>query len=307
MKFKRVFITGCGGMLGNAMYPYFAKSFEHVMATDIVIEEHEKSWLSYCDVHEPDQLAKVFDKFKPDLVLHLAALVDVEGCEEDVGDATLTNAKAPEFVAKLCKEYGATMVYISTGGVFDGTKEGYYTEDDQPNPIMVYGQTKYDGEIVVRDILKQHYVIRPGWMVGGGPDIDHKFVKLIMAQIKEGNKTIYGVTDKIGTPTYTHDFAMTLFSLLETDQYGTYHMVCKDFGTRFDVAREIVDICGYANEIEMAEVNSDFFNKEFYAPRPANEMLMNTKLEALGINKMRSWKIAIREYIEKEYADYCKS
>ena len=307
MKFKRVFITGCGGMLGNAMYPYFAKSFEHVMATDIVIEEHEKSWLSYCDIREPDQLAKVFDKFKPDLVLHLAALVDVEGCEEDVGDATLTNAKAPEFVAKLCKEYDATMVYISTGGVFDGTKEGYYTEDDQPNPIMVYGQTKYDGEIVVRDILKQHYVIRPGWMVGGGPDIDHKFVKLIMAQIKEGNKTIYGVTDKIGTPTYTHDFAMTLFSLLETDQYGTYHMVCKDFGTRFDVAKEIVEICGYANEIEMAEVNSDFFNKEFYVPRPANEMLMNTKLEALGINKMRPWKIAIREYIEKEYADYCKS
>jgi len=144
-------------------------------------------------------------------------------------------------------------------------------------------------------------------MVGGGPDIDHKFVKLIMAQIKEGNKTIYGVTDKIGTPTYTHDFAMTLFSLLETDQYGTYHMVCKDFGTRFDVAKEIVEICGYANEIEMAEVNSDFFNKEFYVPRPANEMLMNVKLEALGINKMRPWKIAIREYIEKEYADYCKS
>ena len=83
-------------------------------------------------------------------------------------------------------------------------------------------------------------------------------------------------------------------------------MVCKDFGTRFEVAREIVKICGYEDDIKMVEVDSDFFNESFYAPRPANEMLMNTKLEALGINKMRPWKIAIREYIEKEYGDYCK-
>ena len=128
-----------------------------------------------------------------------------------------------------------------------------------------------------------------------------------MAQIKNGEKTIYGVGDKIGTPTYTHDFAMTLFGLLETDQFGTYHMVCKDFGTRLDVAREIVDICGYTGEIQLEEVSSDFFNKEFYAPKPSNEMLMNTRLEALGINKMRPWKIAIREYIKREYADYSKN
>jgi dTDP-4-dehydrorhamnose reductase len=134
MDYKRIFITGCGGMLGNAIYPYFEKGFEHVLATDIVIEEHEKSWLSYCDVRESSQLAEVFESFKPDLVLHLAALVDVEGCEEDFENAVLTNARAPVFVAELCKEHGASVVYISTGGVFDGKKEGYYTEDDQPRP-----------------------------------------------------------------------------------------------------------------------------------------------------------------------------
>ena len=307
MKYKRALITGCGGMLGNAIYPYFAERFDHVLATDIEIEDHEKSWLKYCDVREPEQLSRVFDEFKPDLVLHLAALVDVEGCEEDEAQAILTNTTATEYVARLCKTHDATMVYISTGGVFDGKKEGYYTEDDQPNPIMVYGQTKFDGEIVVQKNLEKYYIIRPGWMVGGGPDIDHKFVKLILAQIKEGKKTIYGVTDKIGTPTYTHDFAMNLFTLLDTDKYGTYHMVCKEFDTRFGVAKEIVRICGYENEIEMVEVGSDHFEKEFFAPRPANEMLMNARLEALGINNMRPWKIAIREYIQKEYADYCKS
>ena len=110
MNYKRAFITGCGGMLGNAIHPYFKKQFEHVLATDIVIEEHEKSWLSYCDVREPSQLRAVFDEFKPDLVLHLAALVDVEGCEDDPDGAVLTNADAPGFVADLCKEYGASMV-----------------------------------------------------------------------------------------------------------------------------------------------------------------------------------------------------
>lgn len=307
MKFKRVFITGCGGMLGNAIYPYFEKSFEHVMAIDIVIEEHEKSWLSYCDVREPDQLAKAFEEFKPDLVLHLAALVDVEGCEDDPADAENTNVTATKTIAELCNLKGVTLVYISTGGLFDGKKDDFYTEDDQPHPTSVYAQTKYDGEILMPDILEQYYIVRAGWMTGGGPDIDHKFTKLIMAQIKEGKKTLHACTDKIGTPTYTHDFAMNLFALLDTDQYGLYHMVGKEAGTRFDVAKELVDITGYADEIEVVGVTGDYFEKDYPVPRPDNERLFNARLEALGINLMRPWKIAIREYIKKDYADYCKS
>jgi dTDP-4-dehydrorhamnose reductase len=304
MKFERVFITGCGGMLGNAIYPYFVKRFPEVLAIDIQIEEHEKSWLKYCDVRKRDQLEKMFAEFKPQLVLHLAALVDVEGCEADPEDAVMTNATATKYVAELCKEYGSTMVYISTGGVFDGEKDGYYTEDDQPNPIMIYGQTKYDGEVLVRDILDTHYVIRPGWMVGGGPEIDHKFVKLILEQIAEGKPVIHAVDDKVGTPTYTHDFAMNLFRLLDTEQYGTYHMVCKESGTRFDVAKEIVAICGRSHDVKVVPVKSDFFSKQFYAPRPNNEMLQNRNLERLGINLMRPWRIAIREYITREYSEY---
>ncbi|MCP5131755.1 MAG: NAD(P)-dependent oxidoreductase [Pseudomonadales bacterium] len=244
MSFDRVFITGCGGMLGNAIYPYFLERYRKILAVDIQIEEHEETWLKYCDVRERSQLERVFRDFKPQLVLHLAALVDVETCEDDPDDAVATHATSTKNVAELCKEYGSTMVYISTGRVFDGEKDGYYTEDDQPNPIMVYGQTKYDGEMFVRDILDTHYIVRPGWMVGGGPEVDHKFVKQILEQIAAGEPKIYGVDDKVGTPTYTHDFAMTLFELLNTKKYGTYHMVCKEAGTRFDVAKEIVKICG---------------------------------------------------------------
>jgi len=289
-------------MLGNAIYPYFKQRCQRVLATDIQIEPDEESWLTYLDARDDEAMRRMFSEFRPDLVLHLAALVDVEQCELRPHDAEVSNATTAKIAANLSAEYGATLVYISTGGVFDGTKEGYYTEEDQPNPIMVYGATKLDGEVHVRNAGGRHYVIRPGWMVGGGPRNDHKFVYMILDQLAEGARTIYGVTDKFGTPTYTHDFAMNLFALLDRRAFGTYHMVCKGTGTRFDVAKEIVDICGYDDDVEVKEVDSSFFAKRFFVPRPRSEMLYNQGLANLNINFMRDWRVALREYIERDYA-----
>lgn len=300
MDFQRVLITGSGGMLGNAIYPYFKERCQKVLATDIQIEEDERGWLEYLDARDEAAMRQTFVEFKPDLVLHLAALVDVEQCELHPDDAEISNAGTAKIAAQLAAEIGATLVYISTGGVFDGTKEGHYTEDDQPNPIMVYGATKFGGEVHVRNTGGRYYILRPGWMVGGGPRNDHKFVFMILDQLASGASTIYAVTDKIGTPTYTHDFAMNLFALLERKAYGTYHMVCKGFGTRFDVAKEIVDICGYDTEIR--PVDSSFFAERFFAPRPRSEMLFNQGLERLNINLMRDWRVALREYINRDYA-----
>ena len=300
MKYQRVLITGCGGMLGNAIYPYFKERCRHVFATDIQVEEDERQWLNYLDARDDHAMRQAFVDFRPDLVLHLAALVDVEECEQRPDDARISNTETAKIAAELAREHGATLVYISTGGVFDGTKQGYYTEDDQPNPIMVYGATKLAGEVCVRDAGSRHYVIRPGWMIGGGRGNDHKFVYLIVDQLVSGARTIYGVADKIGTPTYTHDFARNLFALLDLDAFGTYHMVCKGKGTRFDVAREIVGICGY--DVEVKPVDSSFFAERFFVPRPRSEMLFNKRLETLNINLMRDWRVALREYLERDYA-----
>ncbi len=301
MAYERVLITGCGGMLGNAIYPYFKERFPQVFATDIQIEDDEHGWLTYLDVRDRAAMSKAFAEFKPDLVLHLAALVDVEECELRPADAELSNAVAAKIAAELAAEHGAAIVYISTGGVFDGTKkEGYYTEDDKPNPIMVYGATKLDGEVHVRNACEQHYVLRAGWMVGGGPRNDHKFVSMILDQLKSGARVIHGVTDKVGTPTYTHDFAMNMFALLDRKAFGTYHMVCKGNGTRFDVAKEIVDICNY--DVEVKPVDSSFFSERFFVKRPRSEMLFNQGLENLKINLMRDWRVALREYIHRDYA-----
>jgi dTDP-4-dehydrorhamnose reductase len=304
MDYQRVLITGCGGMLGNAIYPYFRKRCAEVLATDIQIEEDERNWLTYVDARDEGAMRQAFTDFKPDLVLHLAALVDVEQCELRPDDAEISNAETTRIAATLAKEFDAALVYISTGGVFDGTKEGYYTEEDRPNPIMVYGATKLTGETHARNAGGRTYVIRPGWMVGGGPRNDHKFVSMIVEQLSAGAPTIYGVTDKFGTPTYTHDFARNLFALLNRDAFGTYHMVCKGTGTRFDVAKEIVDICGY--DADVRPVDSSFFAERFFVPRPRSEMLHNQGLENLNINLMRDWRVALREYLERDYRDYLR-
>jgi len=305
--FDRVLITGSGGMLGNAVYPHFAANYPSVLATDInqYNKRRRAPWLrEEMDVTNRKQVREVMAGYKPDLVLHLAALVDMEICEEDPELSELLNVTATQIVAEEAERVGATVVYISTGGVFDGGKpnppDNYYTEEDPVDSICVYGKTKHGGELHVRNICSKCYVVRPGWMTGGGYALDRKFVGMILDQIERGEKVIYGVDDKWGTPTYTYAFAKNLDVLVKTGQYGTYHMVCKEPGTRFDIAKGIVEVCG-RTDIELQRVKSDFFQARFSAPRPPNEILVNQALEDLGINQMPTWREAFEEYIPRHF------
>jgi dTDP-4-dehydrorhamnose reductase len=294
----RVLITGAGGMLGSAIYPYFSSRFGAVQATD---KDLGDPWISRLDVRDTPALQQTFADFRPTIVLHLAACTDLEFCEANPDVARDTNATATGTVADACEQSGATLVYISTAGVFDGTKQGPYTEDDAPRPIMVYGQTKRDGEILAAARCRRHFIVRAGWMIGGGAMKDHKFVQAILGQILAGAKVIHAVNDRFGTPTYAHDFALNLLELLASERHGTYHMVCEGSGSRHDVARHILDICG-RDDIELKAVDSSFFGHNYYAPRPVSEMMLNTRLAALGLNHMRPWQDALRDYISREFA-----
>lgn len=299
MRWSRVLITGCGGMLGNRVYPIFAERCERVVATDRVVSE---PWLERLDVRDRPALAATFCRLQPDLVLHLAAETDLEWCEAHPAAAEATNARATRQVSRLCEACGATLVYVSTAGVFDGRKEGFYTEDDAPNPIMVYGRTKYEGERHAQGECRRTYVVRAGWMIGGGYRKDHKFVRLILEQVKAGRKAIHAVDDKWGTPTCTGRFAANLYQLLETEAYGTYHMVCEGGGTRYDVAVELMRALG-RDDVAVRPVDSAFFQSTYHAPRPRSEMLTNRNLQRLGLNHMGRWRDALREYVSSEYAD----
>ena len=209
-----ILTTGAAGMLGTSLVPIYVAAGHNVIATDIDLMNPEP-WgpgaprLERLDVRERDAVRDAFDDARPDLVLHLAAETSLEVCDDDPDHAYLTNTVATKYIALECRRRDIPMVFISTAGVFDGTKTGAYTEFDQPNPINTYSASKYEAEKLVSSILDRYYIIRAGWMVGGGNGKDHKFVARILEQVRQGRTEIYAVGDKYGTPTYTYDFGTT--------------------------------------------------------------------------------------------------
>ena len=295
---KKVFITGCGGMLGKAVYEKFAPHCQ-VLATDIDLNE---PWLEYGDVIDFQNILEKAFKFEPDLIINLAALTDLEYCERNPEITWKTNALGAENMALISKKLNVHHVYISTAGIFDGRKE-YYNDFEQPNPISVYAKAKYYGETVVERMLGNYFIFRAGWMMGGGGEKDKKFINKIFKQILDGRKELFVVEDKLGTPTYTVNFAESMFEIVQTELYGLYNMVCEGSCSRYDVAVEFIRLLGLGKEIDIKIVDSDFFKNEYFAPRPYSEKLLNLKLSTRGINYMKDWKICLRDYTE-EYKTY---
>lgn len=293
----RVFITGCGGMLGEAFYHYFKDKTE-VYTSDIDLNEE---WLSYLDVMDYEQYRQQVLEFKPGIVIHLAALTDLEYCELNSSEAYATNTMAVENAVSVAREVDATLVYISTAGIFNGKKDEY-DDWDTPDPINVYGRSKYLGEIFVEKNISKYFVCRAGWMMGGGAKKDKKFVKKILNQIENGESVLNVVDDKLGTPTYTYSFAENVFKLLETNFYGVYNMVCSGPTSRYNVAEEILNLLNKTNEIKLNKVGSTFFAKDYFAPRPYSEKLVNKKLQLRELDCMEDWKKSLGEYINRSYS-----
>jgi len=141
-------------------------------------------------------------------------------------------------------------------------------------------------------------------MMGAGPNKDKKFIQKLMKQLKEGKKELFIVNDKDGTPTYTHDFAKNVRLLIEKELWGLYNMVCGGQTSRIEVAKELLKIIGKENEIKITPVSSEYFKREYSAPRPLSERLNNKKLHLRNLNVMRDWKIALEEYIKDYYKNY---
>lgn len=298
----RVYVAGCGGMLGDAVYTRLSSVGAIIRATDINCIE---SWLEYGDVRDLDSIRKSIAEFAPELIINLAALTDLEYCEKEQENAWLTNALGAENLGLIANELDVPYVYISTAGIFDGSRD-LYNDFHAPNPLSVYAQSKYYGEQYVRNSVRKHFVLRAGWMMGGGPTKDKKFINKIYKQICAGASELFVVDDKLGTPTYTVDFAKGLFSLVESKQYGLYNQVCNGSASRFAVAQEFLRLMGLADKIKITIVSSDYFEGEYFAPRPLSEKLVNLKLNQRGLNLMRDWNICLEEYAEVFKADYSR-
>jgi dTDP-4-dehydrorhamnose reductase len=296
----KVLITGCGGMLGKSVYESAVQKYgkENVVATDIDLNEE---WLSELDVREIKALERAFTEVNPTLVIHLAALTDLEYCETNQENAWATNALGTENVALLARKHNAEMVYVSTAGIFGGEKD-VYTDFDTPNPLSYYAKSKYHGEQFVERFVPNYYVFRAGWMMGGGITKDKKFINKLYTQIKGGAKEIFVVDDKLGTPTYTVDFANGMLQVADTGYHGLYNQVCGGSCSRYDVATAFVKHLGLEDVVAVTKVSSDHFAQEYFAPRPASEKLTNMKLTKRGINFMRDWEVCLLEY-SKHFKD----
>jgi len=157
------------------------------------------------------------------------------------------------------------------------------------------------GERFVVENAKRYLVCRAGWMMGGGPRKDKKFIGKLMRQIENGVTEMFVVNDKNGTPTFTHDFAKSVKVLLEKEYWGLYNMACEGLTSRLEVAEEMLKILHLNKTIKLSPVTSDFFRETYFAKRPPSERLENRKLRIRGMNGMRGWQVALKDYLDNYY------
>jgi dTDP-4-dehydrorhamnose reductase len=295
----KIYISGCGGMLGEAFYEKFREDYD-LKCTDIDLNE---DWLSYLDFRDFDAYKKDIFDFSPDHLFHLGAYTDLEYCEQFPEDTYQTNTRSVEYAVNISNELEIPLLFISTAGIFNGKKE-MYDDWDKPDPMGHYAKSKYLAEKYVQVSSKKHLICRAGWMMGGGPRKDKKFIQKLMSQIQNGAKELHIVHDKLGTPTYTHDFARNVKLLIEKGKTGLFNMVCQGVTSRLEVARELISQLGMNGDIKINEVSSDYFKKEYFVPRPASERLINARLEKEDLDIMRDWKSALEEYLNSYYTDY---
>ena len=296
---SRIYMAGVGGMLGEAFHHVFSGSHE-LLCTD---KDVNAAWLSFLDFRDRDEYARQVLDFRPDYLFHIGAHTSLEYCEDNVDDAYATNTLPVEDAVRLANRLDIPLLYISTAGIFDGAQETY-DDWDQPNPLGHYARSKYMGERFVVENAHRYLVCRAGWMMGAGPDKDKKFIQKLMAQLKDDARELMVVDDKLGTPTYTRDFAAQVKVLIEHELWGLYNMVCQGVTSRFEVAEYLVSALGKSEEIKVEPVSSDYFAQEYFAPRPPSERLITKKLDLRGVNTMRDWRVCLDEYLADKYAGY---
>jgi dTDP-4-dehydrorhamnose reductase len=276
----RIFITGCNGQLGRALYAALA---EHTLAGCDLPE---------LDITDRSAIGAAIADFGPDVVIHTAAWTDVDGCAREPERAYLVNALGTQNVALACATCDAAMVHISTNEVFDGTATAPYREWDPPHPANPYGRSKAAAEWFVRHLLTRFYVARTAWLyASGGRNFPHRIV-----QLADERGTLRVVTDEVGNPTYAPDLAIAIAALVQTDAYGVYHLTNAGYCSRYDFAREILRISG-REHVPVEPITLDDFQRASTPPRFAP--LANTAAAVLDI-ELRPWPEALEEFLKSQ-------
>ena len=280
---KKILITGSGGLVGRASVEY-CRAF----GDEVAIYDHQS-----LDIADEAQVQTVISREAPDAVINCAAWTDVDGCESDPAKAERVNAAGPENLARACREVNAGFVTISTDYVFDGLKEGFYTQRDDPNPLSVYGRFKLEGERRAQAAYARSIVVRTGYIFGLG---GRNFLSVVVNRAKRGEQ-MKVIRDCWGTPTYAPHLAMWLRELAELDLPGVFHIVSSGNGASFET---------FAHEaLKLAECDEDLLESVTMdslarpAPRPRNSKMRCLLSELIRLPPLPHWQEGLADFVAR--------
>jgi dTDP-4-dehydrorhamnose reductase len=279
----KILITGARGLVGRALTEHCQSCGDEVFAYD-----HAS-----LDIADPQRVETIVSERRPDAVINCAAWTDVDGCESNPGKARSVNALGPENLARASRQVDAVLITISTDYVFDGLKEGFYTQRDNPRPISVYGRYKLEGERLAQAENARTIVVRSGYIFGVGGT---NFLSTVVTRVREGKK-MKVISDSFGTPTYGRDLAARLRELAVIDLPGVYHVVNSGEGASFEVfTREALTMANLPTDM-VESITMDSFPRP--APRPRNSKLKCLLSDAIGLSPLRSWQEALADFVRE--------
>ena len=275
----KIFVTGVNGQLGYEI----VKELNNKGYNDILGVDKDD-----VDITDENKVKEVIRNYKPDVIFHCAAFTAVDNAEDNKEVCYDINVNGTKYISEVAKEIDAKMFYISTDYVFDGTKEGLYEIYDEISPKSVYGETKYQGEEVVRKNNLKHFVVRISWVFGIN---GNNFVKT-MLRLAETRDELTVVADQFGSPTYTVDLAKLLVTMMETEKYGTYHVNNEGYCNWAEFAEYIFKVND--KKVNVKHITSEEYPQKAYRPR--NSKLSKKSLDENGFNRLPSWQDAVERY-----------
>ena len=276
----RVLVTGVKGQLGYDVMNELAGRGHEGIGVDI----------QEMDITDAASVEKVITEAAPDAVIHCAAYTAVDAAEDNVDLCRRVNAGGTENIARVCKALNCKMMYISTDYVFNGQGTRPWEPDDKREPLNVYGQTKYEGELAV-ETLEKFFLVRIAWVFGVN---GKNFIKT-MLNLGKTRDHLTVVADQIGSPTYTYDLARLLVDMIETDRYGRYHATNEGLCSWYEFACEIFKQAGM--NVTVSPVTSDQYPAK--AKRPMNSRMEKSKLDEMGFKRLPSWQDALGRYMKE--------
>ncbi|MGI8918008.1 MAG: dTDP-4-dehydrorhamnose reductase [Pyrinomonadaceae bacterium] len=280
----KVLITGAQGLVGGALVEHCKLMGDEVLA-------HPRQTL---DIVDHELVTKAITEAQPDVLINCAAWTDVDGCESDANRAFQVNALGPENLASACQKIDAILVTISTDYVFDGKKEGFYTQLDEPNPLSVYGISKLEGEQRARGANPQTIVARTGFVFGEG---GRNFLSAVVARARRG-EVLQAISDARGTPTFADDLAARLRELAVRGNADLFHVVNSGTGASYEEFVRLALEIAALEQTQVIPVTVQSLNRP--APRPANSCLRCLASESLGLALMPNWKDALERFVAQE-------